>query len=141
MMPNDMKSRAAPVVPWLEHYPEPGGVARCAPLVKLPFRLGRCTTADFIIYSRQVSKEHVEIDRAKDEFLIRDLGSTNGTFVNGQRVSQSVLLEGDIVHVAHKEFRFTCQSVEAEHDSDNLLTDTGASHVPFSVIHDGEHLR
>jgi EAL domain-containing protein (putative c-di-GMP-specific phosphodiesterase class I) len=51
------------------------------------------------------------------------------------------LLDGDIVHVAHKEFRFTCQTVEAQTDSDNVLTDTGATHVPFSVIHDGEHLR
>jgi EAL domain-containing protein (putative c-di-GMP-specific phosphodiesterase class I) len=140
-MPNDVKPSAAPLVPCLEHYPEPGGVAHCIPLGTFPFRIGRCTTADFIIYSRQVSKEHAEIDRATDEFLIRDLGSTNGTFVNGQRITQTVLLDGDIVHVAHKEFRFTCQAIQAEHDSDNVLTDTGASHVPFSVIHDGEHLR
>jgi EAL domain-containing protein (putative c-di-GMP-specific phosphodiesterase class I) len=135
-MPNDLKPNAAPFLPRLEHYPEPGGAAHCVPLEHFPFRIGRCTTADFIIYSRQVSKEHAEIDRAADEFLIRDLGSTNGTFVNGQRVAQSVL-----VHVAHKEFRFAWQAVRSKPVSDNFLTDTGASHVPFSVIHDGEHLR
>jgi EAL domain-containing protein (putative c-di-GMP-specific phosphodiesterase class I) len=140
-MPNDVKPGAAPLLPCLEHYPEPGGVSHCVRLESFPFRIGRCTTADFIIYSRQVSKEHAEIDRTREEFLIRDLGSTNGTFVNGQRITQSVLLDGDIVHVAHKEFRFTCQTVEAQTDSDNVLTDTGATHVPFSVIHDGEHLR
>ena len=140
-MANDVKPSGAPLVPCLEHYPEPGGVSHCVLLDTYPFRIGRCTTADFIIYSRQVSKEHAEIDRVKEEFLIRDLGSTNGTFVNGQRITQSVLLDGDIIHVAHKEFRFTCQTVEAQPKSEDMLTDTGASHVPFSVIHDGEHLR
>jgi EAL domain-containing protein (putative c-di-GMP-specific phosphodiesterase class I) len=140
-MPHDPKESAASALPRLEHYPEPGGVAHSVPLDRIPFRIGRCATADYTLYSRQVSKEHAEIGRTASEYLIRDLGSTNGTFVNGQRVDSAILLDGDIIHVAHKEFRFTYQVAEAKPAPDNLLTDTGASHVPFSVIHDGEHLR
>jgi EAL domain-containing protein (putative c-di-GMP-specific phosphodiesterase class I) len=141
-MSDELLPHAAPVFPCLEFYPEPGGAAVRVPLDHFPFRIGRCASADHTIYSRQVSKEHAEIDRNANEFVIRDVGSTNGTFVNGQRIDQSALLDGDIIHVSQQEFRFTCHAVQSTRDSiDNHLTDTGASQVPFSVIHDGEHLR
>jgi EAL domain-containing protein (putative c-di-GMP-specific phosphodiesterase class I) len=140
-MPNDSKLDFDVTLPFLEHYPEPGGGAHCIPLDHFPFRIGRCLTADFTIYSRQVSKDHTEISRQDAEFRIRDLGSTNGTFVNGKRVVDSGLQNGDIIHIAQKEFRFSYKPVQPLNDSDKFVTDSISSQVPFSMIHGIEHLR
>ncbi len=93
-------------VPYLEHYPEPGGRVHRIEVDPVPFRLGRNSAAQLTVPCRQVSKEHAEIYRDDASYRIRDLGSTNGTFVNGQRVTDAALANGDIVHIAHKEFRF-----------------------------------
>src|SRR5262249_19613834 len=74
---------------------------------KLPFRIGRGQGVDLKLASRSVSSEHAEIywDERTAELRIRDLGSTNGTFVNNERCAQSLLTDGDIVHFADVEFR------------------------------------
>ena len=98
-------------LPYLEHFPEPGQPPHRILLDQLPFRIGRSMTAHYVIYSRQVSKEHTEIFRGPGhQVRIRDLKSTNGTCVNGQRIEEAPLVNGDIIHVAHKEFRFGLDS-------------------------------
>jgi EAL domain-containing protein (putative c-di-GMP-specific phosphodiesterase class I) len=97
-------------VPYLEHYPEQGGPAERVPLLRVPFTLGRSEATDHPIYSSKVSKEHATILKLGDDYAVRDLGSTNGTFVNGKRVEEQVLTDGDIVHLAHVEFCFRHES-------------------------------
>jgi ABC-type multidrug transport system ATPase subunit/pSer/pThr/pTyr-binding forkhead associated (FHA) protein len=46
-----------------------------------------------------VSSRHARIDKRGSQLLIHDLGSTNGTFVNGRRISQAVLNAGDVVQI------------------------------------------
>ncbi|HEV3203828.1 MAG TPA: FHA domain-containing protein, partial [Gemmataceae bacterium] len=87
----DSSASYAPLA-FLEHFPEPGEAPHRIVLDPIPFRIGRSMTAHYIIYSRQVSKEHTEILQAGKEFLIRDLGSTNGTFINGQRIEVASLV-------------------------------------------------
>jgi EAL domain-containing protein (putative c-di-GMP-specific phosphodiesterase class I) len=95
---------------YLDHYPEPGGVLRRTPLTPLPFLLGRDATADLVVYCPRVSKAHAAIAHDGETLAIEDLGSTNGTFVNGRRVKGRVgLCDGDIIHLASKEFRFGCE--------------------------------
>jgi EAL domain-containing protein (putative c-di-GMP-specific phosphodiesterase class I) len=55
--------------------------------------------------SESVSKEHAEICQEGDRLLLRDLASTNGTFVNSERVDSTSIREGDILHFADFEFR------------------------------------
>jgi predicted component of type VI protein secretion system len=58
--------------------------------------IGRHDDCVIRIKSSQVSRRHCEIFEVEDELTIRDLGSSNGTFVNGKRVSgQLVLKAGD----------------------------------------------
>src|SRR5438445_330824 len=76
-------------MPYLEHFPENDGVPQRIPIMELPFRLGRNPGLNFTVYSSQVSKEHAEIFWAGKEYRIRDLGSTNGTFVNSKRVEEA----------------------------------------------------
>ena len=51
----------------------------------------------------QVSREHAELYRRGNIWSIRDLGSTNGTQVNGKRVRESFLSDGDILTIAETE--------------------------------------
>ena len=97
--------------PYLEHFAEMGGPMQRVPLLALPFVLGRSETAGHTIYSSKVSKEHAAIVAVDGRYAVRDLQSTNGTFVNGERVDERVLQDGDIIHVAHVEFRFRHQLI------------------------------
>jgi EAL domain-containing protein (putative c-di-GMP-specific phosphodiesterase class I) len=112
-MPASEDRRGAMTVPYLECFAEQGGPAERVPLAKTPFVIGRAESADHIVYSGKVSKEHAVIDRIGDRYLITDLVSTNGTFVNGRRTVETFLQDGDIIQIAHKEFGFRQPNVQA----------------------------
>lgn len=120
--------------PYLEHYPESTEPPQRIALEPLPFRIGRGGESHFIIYSRQVSKLHSEVFRSDGRLSIRDLGSTNGTFINGQRVDEAPLNDGDIVHIAHKEFRFGFAALPAHSYPGAAHTDPTRSDLPASLI-------
>ena len=70
-------------------------------LDKEVYALGREAGNDIVIEDSQVSRHHAQLTRQGNSYLIEDAGSTNGTFVNGSRVSGSVLLaNGDMVGLA-----------------------------------------
>jgi pSer/pThr/pTyr-binding forkhead associated (FHA) protein len=68
--------------------------------------LGRTARADFMIDAALVSRLHCRLisDRS-DQLVVEDLGSTNGTTVNGKRVDRAVLKSGDLLGVGRVEFR------------------------------------
>jgi len=98
---------------FLERFPEAGGPAERISIWKVPFVIGRSEEADHTIYSGKISKEHARIDVTDGRYGIRDLESTNGTFINGKRVSSVPLEDGDIIHLAHVEFCFRHASASA----------------------------
>ncbi len=57
--------------------------------------LGRDPAADVVLTSSSVSREHARITRAADGYVIEDLGSSNGTFINGNRITGPVALKGE----------------------------------------------
>jgi EAL domain-containing protein (putative c-di-GMP-specific phosphodiesterase class I) len=86
-----------------------GGSIRRIPIQWLPFKVGRKHDLALCLTSNTVSKEHAEIADDGGKLVIRDLGSTNGTFVNGQRITEAVALRpGDRIHIANLEFRLAC---------------------------------
>jgi EAL domain-containing protein (putative c-di-GMP-specific phosphodiesterase class I) len=129
-------------VPYLEHFPEGGEGAHRLLLERFPFTIGRGSSTHYCINSRHVSKEHAEIVQVEGQVFIRDLGSTNGTFVNGQRVREAPLFHGDIVHVAHKEFRFGHEAAAALSTTGELaLTAHADGPLPSSAIRNAQFLR
>jgi DNA-binding response OmpR family regulator len=65
--------------------------------------LGRGEECDIVIADRQVSRVHLRVRRESLDFVLEDLGSKNGTFVNGKQVQEGVpvrLKDGDEIHVA-----------------------------------------
>lgn len=126
--------------PYLEHYPEQGGPAERVALTSLPFTIGRGKEASHTIYSNKVSKKHAAIIKIGHRFAVRDLDSTNGTFVNGRKTSETFLCDGDIIHVAHKEFCFRYQPATASVESVGQTVAAGAD-LPQSIIRGSRQLR
>jgi len=65
--------------------------------------IGRATRADFILRAPLVSRFHCRISASEDSLDVVDLRSTNGTFVNGQRVTRATLRSGDRLTVGRVE--------------------------------------
>lgn len=66
--------------------------------------VGRDTAADLRIPVGIVSRHHCEFRVEDDEVVLRDLGSSNGTFLNGKRVTEATLGAGDLVRVGPTTF-------------------------------------
>jgi hypothetical protein len=99
-------SKATHSKPCLEYFSDGNGEPRRVTIEQCPFRIGRAETADLRIDSVQVSREHAEIFERHGVWLLRDLGSTNGTHVNGKQISETLLSDGDILKVAETELTF-----------------------------------
>lgn len=69
-------------------------------------RLGRSDEVDCPINHRSVSREHAEIRREGDQFVIEDLGSANGVTVNGRPAKNAELRSGDIIELGQVVFRY-----------------------------------
>src|SRR5262249_52124416 len=74
-------------------------------------------SSDFRLSSRNVSSFHAQILAAGEAVLVRDLGSTNGTYVNGRRIVEPTPVgEGDLIQFADMEFRLGCaETPSGEH--------------------------
>ena len=67
--------------------------------------VGRHHRCDVRIPSPRVSRRHCCLTPDRDGVLVRDLGSTNGTRINGERVAEGVLRPGDQLAIAHCRFQ------------------------------------
>ncbi len=62
--------------------------------------IGRRPDNDLVLDDPRVSREHAQLRAAHGRYILSDLGSTGGTYVNGQRVSQITLYPGDVISLA-----------------------------------------
>ncbi len=84
-----------------------GTDAAVHPLVGNAYTIGREPGNDIVVPDASVSSRHARISRTPDGFAIEDLGSRNGTFVNGEPVKQAVALaDNDMVRLGKIVFTF-----------------------------------
>jgi pSer/pThr/pTyr-binding forkhead associated (FHA) protein len=70
--------------------------------------LGRTARADFIVDAALVSRVHCRLITDKsDQLAVEDLGSTNGTKVNGDRIERRTLRPGDVLTVGRVDFEIS----------------------------------
>lgn len=111
-MRTKMLSATQTLTPWLQRSDSSGQVEQI-PLEQFPFTVGRNESCDYQILSSKVSREHAEILFDGSQFRVRDLKSTNGTVLNGQKIDETVLHDGDLLVIADVEFSFHSKGDEA----------------------------
>jgi phosphoserine phosphatase RsbU/P len=73
---------------------DPNGRRVRVPLYPFPFRMGRGPDNNLILRDSRVSRNHAQIAQVNGRFILEDLASRHGVWVNGQRVEKSRVLEG-----------------------------------------------
>lgn len=92
---------------YLESYAADSNSLWRFPLRDFPLRVGRRAGIGLSLLSPLISHDHAELYLADGRLNVRDLGSTNGTFVNSTRIAadqSAPLKEGDVLHFANVEF-------------------------------------
>src|ERR1700733_6931920 len=69
--------------------------------------VGRALTSDIPVFDPTISRRHAEVVCGEEGVEVRDLGSSNGTFVNGAKVETARLSPGDVVSFGKVPFRLT----------------------------------
>ena len=89
------------------HVLENGSVVHSVQLGGRPLAIGRAPDNDLILTSAGISSHHALCFRERDEVRVRDLGSTNGTFLNDERITEAVLRVGDLLRLGEVVLRAT----------------------------------
>ena len=71
-----------------------------------PVHIGRLPDCAIALSDSQVSRHHSEVRRGEQGFTVVDLGSLNGTMVNGAVVQEHALTDGDVIRVGETEIRY-----------------------------------
>ncbi len=108
--------------PWFEYYQVGGSRPVKQEIGDLPFVIGRDETANFCVESSRVSRKHVLVDRNDDGYVLRDLESTNGTYVNGKRITEIPLTDGDVIVIADFELTFFSGQPQQRTNATQLMT-------------------
>jgi hypothetical protein len=74
-------------------------------IAKDRFVIGRGKHCDFVINSGKVSREHAVIIRESEEYFIEDLGSSNGTWFNKQRIKRRKIEDGDEYYICSEKIK------------------------------------
>ncbi|SRR5258707_13286650 len=82
---------------------------KAVPLSQVIMKIGRSHDNSVVIDDPRISRHHAEIRLIKDHFILFDLGSSGGTYVNGQRSSQAMLYPGDVISLAGVEVHFASE--------------------------------
>jgi hypothetical protein len=70
------------------------------------FLIGRAFECHLMLNDEMISGQHARIVRSGEHYEVQDLGSTNGTFVNGEKIDKKVLRTGDVIRFGALEFEF-----------------------------------
>ena len=79
-------------------------------------RLGRDPSSAIRLHDTEVSRHHAEIRRSDDIYTLFDLGSSNGTYVNGRRIQRHALASGDQVQLGGSLMLYTAPAEESAED-------------------------
>ena len=90
--------------------------ARLVPITGESGTMGRDLSCEFVVDDQSVSRKHSRIFRQGEEFIIEDLNSTNGTWVNEYKIIDHRLRSGDRIRIGSSIFKFlNADNVEAKY--------------------------
>jgi pSer/pThr/pTyr-binding forkhead associated (FHA) protein len=89
--------------------------------------LGRLDSNDIPVQDKKASREHAKIYRQGQQFAIVDLNSSNGTFVNDEKITKRILKPGDEIGIGTVRMRFEQPEEVKEASSDRMSLDEAFS--------------
>ena len=102
------------------------------PLPAKVLHIGRADDNDMVVADLRVSRHHAELRRPGGEYEITDLGSQNGTFVNGQRITQAMVTEADVIGIGVATFRLVGDQLQEFVDAGDISLDARGLTVKLS---------
>jgi DNA-binding NtrC family response regulator len=126
-----------------------GSEARKLRIADRPVHVGRADDNDLVLPDRAASLRHCRFEPSADGLLVRDLGSSNGTFVNGVRVERALLGAGAGLRVGRSELRIVERDGESRLCGSELVAESAsmlavlaeaerAAHLPWPALIVGE---
>lgn len=91
--------------------------------------VGRHPDCDVLLDSKKVSRRHCCLAHVNGRLIVRDLGSTNGVWVNGQRVGEGEMNPGDELAIANIPYQLRCDDDSPREEAQN-----GSSAEPQSPL-------
>jgi hypothetical protein len=85
------------------------------------FTIGREPSSDLCIDSDTVSKRHAAVTTTGNDQILQDLDSSNGTLVNGRRVSKHILQHGDVIEIGGCQLKYMNQKAQPDMDFDKTM--------------------
>ena len=124
-----------------EHFLVIGGAGRDGDVVKIPdgrLSVGRNAKHMLVLKDKSVSGDHAEVVRDGSTCTLRDLGSSNGTFVDGRKVTEAELQSGDVVRFGSVPCTFGVGDSAAFAPPKEAREVTGQSSVAFTRVMDAD---
>lgn len=102
-------------------------IIREFPISQDSVTIGRKRDNTIVINSLAISRNHAKIDRVGSEFIVTDLQSTNGIFVNQEKVSSKKLVDGDNIIIGKHVITFYAPEKEVVQETETEDIDRGAT--------------
>lgn len=83
----------------------PSGVEKAYPMKTLVVAIGRSDQCEISVKDGSMSGKHAEVSKFNGELKVRDSGSANGIYVNGEKVEEAELYDGDIIRLGQTSIR------------------------------------
>jgi len=98
-----------------------GVVIKEVQLTKDRTTLGRRPYNDIVIDNLAVSGEHAVLQMEGERFVIEDLNSTNGTYVNGQTIKKQALANGDTIEIGKYKIKFVLDGASGQREKTTVI--------------------
>ncbi len=103
-----------------------GGDARRFRVGEGPLHVGRALDNDIVLPDRAISDHHLRLEPCEAGLGLRDLGSRNGTFVNGVRVHTAVVAEGAVIRVGRTDLRIAAKLDGSEDSGPTMIAESSS---------------
>ena len=124
------------IMPYLDAITGPA-MGRRYPLENSQYVMGRHPECDIVLESGSVSRQHAKISKNGPSFVLEDLKSRNGTFVNGRLINETTkLLEGDTIRICDIELNY---HEEVESSALTAHPASEGSALGIMIVDDGEN--
>jgi FHA domain/FhaA, N-terminal domain len=104
------------------------------PLARAVINIGRRLDNQVVIDDPRVSRTHAQLRVVKGRFVLFDLNSSGGSFVNGQRITQSVLYPGDVISLAGVNLIFGQDLPTGRSSEDGTRPSTISADRPTAIL-------